>query len=84
MFQAAAVDGGQGPGAFTGGQQLLLGSAVMADTTHGVLWHGTEEEDDKGSTLISLFCCHHCVNMLIYTGAIWWWVLCVSIKPDAQ
>lgn len=47
MFQTAAVDGGQGPGTFTGGQQLLLGSAVMTDTTHGVLWHGTEEENNR-------------------------------------
>ena len=43
MLQTAAVDGGQAPGTFAGGQQLLLGSAVMADPTHGVLWHSTEE-----------------------------------------
>lgn len=46
VLQTAAVDGGQGPGTFTGGQQFLLGSAVMTDTTHGVLWHGTEDKKD--------------------------------------
>lgn len=46
VLQTAAVDGGQGPWTFTGGQQFLLGSAVMTDTTHGVLWHGTEDKKD--------------------------------------
>lgn len=48
VFQTAAVDGGKSPGTLTGGQQLLVGAAVMTDTTNGVvLWHGTDEEEDK-------------------------------------
>lgn len=72
MFQTAAVDGGQAPRTLTGGQKLLLGSTVMTDPTHGVLWHSTEEKRSETNALILVSLPCVCVTGAIYGGS---WVL---------
>lgn len=67
VLQTAAVDGGQASGTLAGGQQFLLGPAVVADPTHGALWQGAEEKEREGSKYCTFTL--HALNRILYSDA---------------